>query len=164
MLANIHRGKGNELEERSALVELTERSSDCREALLRLIEIDEKKRDWPSLMKWTELMQSINPMRSDLQQLRAQTYESLDNSEKAAQALAAFLELQPSDPANIHYRLARAFFALGKTDFAKRQALMALEESPRYKAALELLVRISKSAEPTTSEKQTTSEKKAESP
>ncbi len=147
LLASIHRAKGNELGERSALVELTKRSSDCREAILRLIEIDEKKGDWVQLENWCERMQSINPLRSDLQQVRSLTYEKIGNAAKAAEALTACLDLQPADPANIHYRLGVSLQSLGRTLLAKRQALMALEESPRYKAALELLVQTSKSVE-----------------
>ena len=153
ILASIHRGKENYDKERSALVELAERSSDCREALLRLIEIDEKRGDWSSLEKWCEQMQAINPIRSDLQQLRALTYEKLGNAAKAAEALSACLELQPTDPANIHYRLAVSLQSLGRTELAKRQVLMALEESPRYRAALELLVKISKLRQPSPSTK-----------
>ena len=155
ILASIYRGMGKDEEERSALVELTERSSDCREALVRLIEIDEKRNDWSSLEKWCEQMQAINPIRSDLQQLRSLTYEKLGNPAKAAEALSACLDLQPTDPANIHYRLAVSLQSLGKNELAKRQVLMALEESPRYRAAMELLVRISKSPEPSVSTKGT---------
>ena len=153
ILASIYRGKGIDEEERSALVELTVRSSDCREALLRLLEIDEKRRDWSSLEKWCEQMQAINPIRSDLQQLRSLTFENLGNAGKAVEALSACLDLQPTDPANIHYRLAVSLHSLGKNDLAKRQVLMALEESPRYRAAMALLVRISKSPEPSESTK-----------
>ena len=148
ILASIYRGKENNAEERSALVELAERSSDCREALLRLIEIDEKQNDWASLEKWCEKMQAINPIRSDLQQLRSLTYEKLGNTVKAVEALSACLDLQPTDPANIHFRLAVSLQSLGKKELAKRQVLMALEESPRYRAAMDLLVRISKSPVP----------------
>ena len=155
ILANIYRVKENDEEERSALVALTERSSDCREALLRLIEIDEKRSDWSSLEKWCEQMQAINPIRSDLQQMRSMTYEKLGNATKAAEALSACLDLQPTDPANVHYRLALSLESLGRNELAKRQVLMALEESPRYKAALELLVRISKLREPAVSTKRT---------
>ena len=142
-LATIHRGKGDDDAERKALDELTQRSADCREAILRLIEIDEKRADWASMEKWCEAMQAINPIRSDLQQVRALAYEKLANPAKAAEALAACLDLQPTDPANIHYRLAVALQSVGKTELAKRQVLMALEESPRYRDALELLVKIS---------------------
>lgn len=155
ILASIYRGKENEEEERSALVKLTKRSSDCREALFRLIEIDEKRSDWASLEKWCEQMQAINPIRSDLQQLRSLTYEKLGNATKAVEALSASLELQPTDPAIIHYRLAVSLQSLGKNELAKRQVLMALEESPRYRDAIELLVRISKSPEPSLSTKGT---------
>ena len=142
LLANIYEGKGDRDAERGALVELTQRSSDCRVAILRLMEIDDQRADWSSMEKWCEAMQAINPIRSDLQQVRASTYEKLANPAKAAEALAAILDLQPTDPANIHYRLAVSYQALGKTELARRQVLMALEESPRYRDALELLVKI----------------------
>ncbi len=147
ILAKIHRGKGDAVEERSALVELSQRSSDCREALLRLIEIDEERADWQSLETWCEQMQAINPIRSDLQQIRSLTYEKVGNAAKAAEALSACLELQPTDPASIHYRLAVSLQSLGKTELSKRQLLMALEESPRYKAAMDLFVKLAKSSE-----------------
>ena len=150
MLARIHRGKENIPEEREALIALSERSSDCREALLRLIEIDEKREDWASLEKWCEGLQAINPLRSDLQQMRAQTYEKQGNASKAADSLVALLDLQPTDPASIHYRLALSLRSVGKVREAKRHTLMALEESPRYKAAMELLVDIAGSAESST--------------
>ncbi len=147
LLASIHRGKGNEAEERTALLELSSRSSDCREALVRLMEIDEKRGDWSSLEQWCEQLQAINPVRSDLQRLRSMAYEKVGNAAKAAEALAASLDLQPTDPANIHYRLAVSLDAIGQTKRAKRQVLMALEESPRYRDALKLLVEINKGSE-----------------
>ena len=153
LLASIHRGMENETAERAALVEISRRSADCRDALMRLCEIDQKKQDWTSLAGWCEQLQAINPMRSDLQQMRAEAFEKTSNAAKAADALAACLELQPSDPANIHYRLAQAMHTLGRTEQAKRQVLKALEESPRYKAALELLVKISKSVDAASAEK-----------
>ena len=142
MLATIYGGKGDSDAERGALIELAQRSSDCRDAIERLMEIDEKRADWSSMEKWCEAMQAINPIRSDLQQVRALAYEKLENPAKAAEALTAILDLQPTDPANIHYRLAVSYQKLGKTELAKRQVLMALEESPRYRDALALLVKI----------------------
>jgi tetratricopeptide (TPR) repeat protein len=149
LLAKIHRGKGNEPDERAALIELSERSSDCREALLRLIEIDEKHEDWTALEKWCEAMQAINPIRSDLQELRAKTYEKQGKAAKAAESLSALLDLQPTDPASIHYRLAVNLRSLGKVKEAKRHVLLALEESPRYKAARMLLVELVRAMEST---------------
>ena len=111
------------------------------------MEIDEKRGDWSSLEQWCEQMQAINPVRSDLQRLRSMAYEKVGNSAKAAEALTASLDLQPTDPANIHYRLAVSLNALGHTKRAKRQVLMALEESPRYWDALKLLVEINNGSE-----------------
>jgi len=155
MLASIYRGLGKLDEERSALVSLSERSSDCREAILRLIEIDERREDWPSLEKWCEQMHAINPIRSDIQQLRAATFEKTENYAKATEALTAVLELEPTDPAKVHYRLAESLQSMGQLDRAKREVLMALEESPRYREALELLVKMSKSSQASSPTKET---------
>ena len=50
-----------------------------------------------------------------------------------------------TDPASIHYRLAVAMNKQQLTSQAKRHLLMALEESPRYQDALQLLAKMSKS-------------------
>jgi Tfp pilus assembly protein PilF len=60
----------------------------------------------------------------------------------ATSALSALLELSPTDPADVHYRLAMAQHSLGQHDLAKRSVLKALEEAPRYRDALDLLVAI----------------------
>ncbi len=60
-------------------------------------------------------------------------------------AIAAYrtlLNLNPSDPPDIHFRLARLLHAGGDPE-AKRQVLLALEDAPRFRAALELLLEIS---------------------
>lgn len=142
LLAGIHRGRGDETNERIALAALAERSSDCREALMRLIEIDLPREDWKSLEHWCQRMQAIDPLRSDLQQARATVATNLSSPTMATSALSALLELSPTDPADVHYRLAMAQHSLGQHDLAKRSVLKALEEAPRYRDALDLLVAI----------------------
>jgi uncharacterized pyridoxal phosphate-containing UPF0001 family protein len=56
------------------------------------------------------------------------------------------LQLDPSNPAEVHFELAQALHRAGDPD-AKRQVLQALEEAPRYRKALDLLVQIHDSAE-----------------
>ena len=60
-------------------------------------------------------------------------------------AVAAYRTLLKLDPGgdlpDIHYRLARALQATGNRD-AKREVLLALEETPRFREALALLLKI----------------------
>jgi hypothetical protein len=51
------------------------------------------------------------------------------------------LRLNPADPAEIHFRLARLLHASGSPE-ARRHVLLALEEAPRFRAAHELLLEI----------------------
>lgn len=142
MLATIHRGLENKEQERSAWANLAERSSDCRQALMRLIELDTERADWSAVSQWCERMIEIDPLRSDVQLARARASERIDAHQLAAKALSASIELDPVDPAGLHYRLAKSLYQLERLNEAKRHVLMALEESPRFMEALELLQKI----------------------
>jgi tetratricopeptide (TPR) repeat protein len=71
----------------------------------------------------------------------AQVSEQTDQPQTAIGAYRALLELDPPDPAEVHFRLARALHRLGDPE-ARRQVLQALEEAPRYREALRLLLEI----------------------
>ncbi len=55
----------------------------------------------------------------------------------------AVIALQPSDPAESHYDLARALNAANRKDEAKDQVLLALEAAPGFKPAQQLLLLLS---------------------
>jgi tetratricopeptide (TPR) repeat protein len=148
MLATIYRNLERTEQERDACQQLVERSSDCRQALMRLIELDRAKADWNSVRKWCDHMLAIDPLRFDLQNTRAMACEQLGAPEPAIRSLKACLELDPVDPANLHYRLAVALEKTKQYEQAKRHVLMALEESPRYLDALKLLASLVKSSPP----------------
>ncbi len=50
--------------------------------------------------------------------------------------------MDPADPAELHYRLAKHLLQLGQDREAERQVLMALEEAPRFRDAHRLLLNI----------------------
>jgi len=54
--------------------------------------------------------------------------------------------LDPGDPAEARYLLARAHHRAGNAPAAKREVLGALESAPMYEAALELLLEIRESS------------------
>ncbi|MFL6354243.1 MAG: tetratricopeptide repeat protein [Bryobacteraceae bacterium] len=55
----------------------------------------------------------------------------------------AVLQLQPGDPAESHYDLAKALRAAHRIGEAKDQVLLALEEAPDFKPAQQLLLQLS---------------------
>ena len=60
------------------------------------------------------------------------------------------LQLDPTDPAEVHYQLARNLNRQGDGGAARRHVLKALEEAPRYRDAHRLLLELAgESAGPT---------------
>lgn len=145
-LAMIHQRLEQIDQEREALVSLVERSSDAFDALNRLCEIDETRKDWESLAKWSERLHAIQPIRFDVQQRRAMSHELIGQHATAAAAWLACLELDPLDYAWMHYKAAENLKYSGRDSDANRQVLMALEESPRFSDALRLLLQLKNGA------------------
>jgi len=142
MLAALYRGVGRIDDERATLVEIDQRSSDCLDELERLIEIDSENADDAAVFKWTGRILEIDPTRNNVHEQRATASESLERPSEVVESLMALLELEPIDMASIHYRIAKAHFDLDQKTQAKHHALMALEESPRYREALSLLLQL----------------------
>jgi tetratricopeptide (TPR) repeat protein len=64
-------------------------------------------------------------------------------NDQAIDAYRKLLLLEPPDPAEAHFQLARLLHARGDSESeAKRQVLQALEEAPRYRDAQRLLLEI----------------------
>src|SRR5258708_31522827 len=65
------------------------------------------------------------------------------NKDQAIEAYRKLLLLDPSDPAEMHFRLARLLHERGGAEIeAKRHVLQALEDAPRYRDAQRLLLEI----------------------
>jgi tetratricopeptide (TPR) repeat protein len=65
----------------------------------------------------------------------------LGQSDDAIKGLNAWLLMDPDDPAEAHYRLAKLLDARGDPQ-AKFHLLAALEAAPRYREAQRLLLKI----------------------
>jgi tetratricopeptide (TPR) repeat protein len=141
-LAIICRALGDVPAERDALVQLVSRASSPREGLLRLIEMDRERAAWSDVLRWCELLVGIQPINDVIQDYRSQAATQVADHDKALRALKAMVAMDPIDPAGVFFRMAQASAALKNTNQAKRYCLQALEESPRYREALELLVQL----------------------
>ncbi len=142
MLATVHRElKATDLEE-ATLKRLVELDADAVDALARLMTIYNDREDWPALWETAQRMLAVDPLRRALHVHLSRAAEELGKNEAAIAAYKAVLQLDPIDPARAHFRLAQLLQQQGDLPAARRQVLMALEEAPRYRAALRTLLEI----------------------
>jgi tetratricopeptide (TPR) repeat protein len=148
LLAEIYRGLGKHAEERAALERLAELSDDDGETFSRLIEISQKAGDFRSTKKYALRWLAVNPLVPAPHRAAAAAAEGLGEAALAADAYRALLLLEPIDTAELHLKLATALQKSGDLAAAKRHALLALEETPRYRAAHKLLLEIAAQSTP----------------
>jgi tetratricopeptide (TPR) repeat protein len=93
---------------------------------------------------------AINPLISLPYRALAEAGVATGNLEQAITAYRKLLLLDPPDPSEVHYQLARVLHARGGSEAeAERQVLQALEDAPRYRDAQHLLLEIkAKSPQP----------------
>ena len=141
LLARVLRAEGATNAEMAVLSELARRDAAAPDAYARLMEHSRAGGDWEGVRLNAERYLAVNPLIPIPHKFLAEASENLGELPAAIQAYRALLELGPEDPAETHYRLARALFKSGKPE-AKRHVLQALEEAPRFRAALKLLLEI----------------------
>lgn len=141
-LANLYRELNRSQDERRILEQFVAINADSATANLRLIELQTADSDWKSLTETSVRLLEIDPLLRQTHESAALAAEKLDNAESAALALRRVVLLEPDDPADVHYRLARALLSTGQSKEAKRNVLKALEEAPRFRDAHRLLLRI----------------------
>lgn len=140
-LAAIHRELNEPEEERRVLEQYVERTDDAKSSLLRLIELQSHDNDWSAASKSVQRLLEVNPLLPQAQKARAATSEHLNDTDDAIKGLQAWLLMEPDDPAEAHFRLAKLLHS--KQDWrAKAHVLAALEAAPRFRDAQRLLLRI----------------------
>jgi tetratricopeptide (TPR) repeat protein len=142
LLARVHRELGETEEERAVLEELAARSGDATDAYLRLMELASSREDWEAVRKNAQRMLAVNPLVRTPHEYLAKAAEALNDAPAAIGAYRAVLSLEPFDPAETHYRLARLLRQQGEREEARRHVVLALEEAPRFRAAHRLLLEL----------------------
>jgi tetratricopeptide (TPR) repeat protein len=143
MLAPIYRNLNQQEDEVETLKKTVSLCSNALPALRRLTELSTTAGDWESVRQYSQKILAINPMLFYGQESAARAAEELDEPNNALPALMAQLQLDPIDPAELNYRVARAHHGLGQRDDARRFVLAALDEAPRYRDAHRLLLQLS---------------------
>lgn len=127
--------------ERQTLRAWTKRDADALDAILRLIELDLEAKDWTAVEESARKLLALNPLlRTPHRALGIAAQEQQKTSEAIA-AFTSLLQLDPVNPADVHFRLARLHSEHDPRK-AKRHVLMALEEAPRFRAAHSLLLEL----------------------
>jgi tetratricopeptide (TPR) repeat protein len=140
-LAKVHRELGEADQEIAMLQKVSELSADATEAYARLIQIATERKDWPSVITNAGYYEAVNPLNPLPHRAAAEAHEALGEVKLAVEDYRTLLKLQPQDSTDVHFRLARLLHQERKPE-AKRHVLMALEEAPRFREALQLLLEI----------------------
>lgn len=142
MLARVHRELGEADAELTALNRLAALSADAVDAFARLAELAVARKDWPVVLTNAERLAAVNPLTPQPHRLEAEADEALGKPQAAIAAYTRLLRLDPPDAPDVHYRLAKLLHA-ARDPSAKQHLLLALEEAPRFRAALDLLLKMS---------------------
>ena len=89
----------------------------------------------------------MNPLQPAAHRLAARAAEQLGTEAVATESYRALLKLDPLDPAELHHRLGRIALRRGDAQTARREALWALERTPRYRDAQKLLLEAARAGE-----------------
>src|SRR5205814_10076350 len=134
-------------QEREVLSKLAALESDATDVYLRLMELDEAAKDWPGVTENAERFLAVNPLLPQPYRYRARASEESGKTEAAIESYQKLLLLDPPDPAEVHFRLARLLRQAGDPA-AKGHVLRALEEAPRFRDAHKLLLEITHDSQP----------------
>jgi len=139
LLASCHRNLEEFAKERETLETLAWISNDAYDVYLRLIELGGEAEDWETVRVNAERALAVNPLLPEPYRHLALSDETQGLKNSAIESWLTLLQLDPEDPAEAHFHLARLLKANEK-DKAKRHLLMALEEAPRFRQAHQLLL------------------------
>lgn len=145
LLARVHRALGETNLERQVLSRWAAQSATAMEAYMRLLDLDAAAGDWPGVARNARRLLAVNPLVPQPYTSLARASEALEDFPAAIGAYRALLELDPPNPAEVHYRLARVLHRVGDPA-ARRHVLQALEEAPRFRDAYRLLLELERAA------------------
>ena len=140
LLGSLYRQTEDADKELEVLSELARLNDRALEVYARLIVLHEAKQDWDGVRENALRYLSVQPVLPYGHEQLGRAAEELGKSDELATSLAAMLEMDPIDPADIHYKIAKAYQQDGSFAQAKRHVLMALEYAPRYRDAQKLLL------------------------
>jgi len=147
LLAGSYRKLDRPEDEQRVLEQLVTLADDALPALTRLAELATRDQAWEAVAEHARRMLAIQPLTPPAHRYRALAGEQLGRPTEIIAALSALKQLDPVDPAELEYRLAKAHVAMENHDLATDHLIAALREAPRYRDALRLLLELSAAKE-----------------
>ncbi|MFN3150226.1 tetratricopeptide repeat protein [Bremerella sp.] len=138
--AQILKEMGETQQELAVLEQLAALRADAIDVYRRLAEMHTEAGDWEAVVTNARRMRAVNPLTQDPYLLLTSAGEQTNQPEIAIEGLSTLANLDPYDPADVHFRLAKRLHETDQDKKARRHVLLALEEAPRYRDALELLL------------------------
>jgi tetratricopeptide (TPR) repeat protein len=137
--ARLFREQKRTADEAALLRTLAARHSSALNAFLRLIELETETQSWSEVTTHAQRALALNPFLRTPNEALARAATESGQNELAISSNRRLLELAPPNPSKIHYQLA-SLLRTQDPSAAKRHLLDALAQSPRYRAAHELLL------------------------
>lgn len=132
--------------ERAVLRKWVEVDDEATEGYLRLMELAAAEGDWPTVIRNSERYLAVNPLVPPPYRYLAQAAAGTGDDSTAVVAWRTLLQMDVPERVDAHYQLARLLLKRGDHAEARRHALLALEETPRYREVLRLLQEINRAS------------------
>lgn len=142
LLAAAYRAQGDLAAERAVLSQWADLVADDVELLARLAELALQAEDWELARKTALRWLGVNPLVPAPHRVAVRAATALGEETLALRSLHALLQLDPFDPSELHLQLATLYGKRSDREAARRHALWALEQTPRFRAAHRKLLEI----------------------
>ncbi len=142
ILGEMYLEQGREDDALAQFLGWTRYDEDSVVPLKRAAEIYRRRKDWANESKDLDLSVYIDPYDVKVQALLGESAVEAGNWPSAIAAYQVLLGLNPPDPADAHYNLARAYLGAGNKTEARREVLRSLEIAPTFEKAQQLLLRL----------------------
>jgi tetratricopeptide (TPR) repeat protein len=141
LLAQVQRELKETAAERETLRKWAAIDGEAADAYLRLAELAAADGEWPEVKLNARRFLEINPLVPAPWRLLAKASAAGPDTATAIMANRTLLRFDPANPSDVHFELARLLQKTGDPA-ARREVLLALEDAPRHRAALSLLLEI----------------------
>lgn len=137
-LATVYRALGETNAEAQTLTQFAEKDDEATDAYARLMDLGTRAQDWAAVQRYARRYLAVDPLVAPPYRFLARASEAGGQIPGAIAAYQALLQLDPPNPAEVHFRLARLLHE-NHDPAARLHLLQALEDAPRYREALRLL-------------------------
>jgi tetratricopeptide (TPR) repeat protein len=149
LLSQVHQGLNDVESEIKTLQDWAQIDAEAIAAYERLMALGLQTNQPELTLNAAQKFLAVDPFRDAPYAMSALAYEMLDKKNLAADQLIKRLELDPTNPSRIEFQIA-SHLVESDTQRAKQYVLRSLEDAPRFRDGLKLLLEINRKENPTT--------------